>query len=222
MTDIRPFGDAALHVELGEPATPAGLATVGRVHDLVARVAADRAVGGPWGAPVPGIASVLVPFDVRLVDQREAARRLARLVSAVAADLAPASEPRVHVIPVRYGGEDGPDLGVVAERLGLQPAQVVERHADMCYTVYILGFMPGFAYLGDLPDSLVLPRRETPRQRVPAGSVAIAGRRTAVYPTTTPGGWHRIGRTDVRMWDMDRDPPALLRPGDRVRFEPVG
>ena len=91
----------------------------------------------------------------------------------------------------------------------------------MTYRVAMLGFMPGFAYLGDLPDELRLPRRDTPRTSVPAGSVAIAGRHTAVYPATTPGGWHLLGRTDVAPWDIDRDPPALLRPGDRVRFEPV-
>ena len=123
---------------------------------------------------------------------------------------------------VRYGGDGGPDLVEVAERLGLAPRQVVELHASVLYRVAILGFMPGFAYLGEVPEALRLARRETPRGRVPAGSVAIAGRQTAVYPAATPGGWHLIGHTDTLLWDIERDPPAILRPGDHVRFEPVG
>ena len=126
-----------------------------------------------------------------------------------------------HHIPVRYGGADGPDLLEVAERVGLASERVAELHASVVYRVAILGFMPGFAYLGELPQALRLPRRDTPRTRVPAGSVAIAGLQTAVYPAATPGGWHLLGRTDVRLWDIDRDPPAMLRPGDQVRFEPI-
>jgi KipI family sensor histidine kinase inhibitor len=218
--EIRPFGEAALHVELGDTPDPETLA---RVHALVGRVAADRALGAPWGTPVPGMASVLVPFDLHAVDPTEAAQRLGRLADAeVDAAGAPELEPCLHRIPVRYGGEHGPDLADVAERLGLAADRVVELHASVCYTVYILGFMPGFAYLGDLPEALALPRRDTPRPRVPAGSVAIAGRRTAVYSAATPGGWHLIGRTETHLWDVDRDPPALLRPGDLVRFEPLG
>jgi len=122
------------------------------------------------------------------------------------------------VIHVRYGGEAGPDLDAVAERCGLTPAQVVEVHASVVYRAYMLGFAPGFAYLGELPGELELERLDTPRQRVPAGSVAIAGRQTAVYPSSTPGGWHLIGRTDAVVWDAGRDQPALIQPGNAVRF----
>jgi KipI family sensor histidine kinase inhibitor len=127
----------------------------------------------------------------------------------------------VQTIAVRYGGDAGPDLDAVAERTGLTPSAVVELHASVTYLVHMLGFAPGFAYLGTLPAALELPRRAEPRTHVPAGSVAIAGRQTAVYPFATPGGWHLIGRTDEPMWDPGADPPARLRPGMRVRFVPA-
>jgi KipI family sensor histidine kinase inhibitor len=118
-------------------------------------------------------------------------------------------------IPVRY---DGPDLPEVAERTGLTVAEVIARHSTRSYRAYACGFQPGFAYLGDLDEALVLPRRASPRLRVPPGSVAIAGMQTAVYPLQTPGGWHLIGSTPLRMFDANREPPALIRPGDVVRF----
>lgn len=118
-------------------------------------------------------------------------------------------------IPVRY---DGPDLIEVATRTGLTVEEVIARHSSRTYRSYMSGFVPGFAYLGDLDESLVLARRTVPRVRVAAGSVAIAGRQTAVYPLDTPGGWHLIGTTTVTMFDATRDPPALIRAGDAVRF----
>jgi allophanate hydrolase subunit 1 len=124
---------------------------------------------------------------------------------------------RAHLIRVRY---DGPDLADVAQRTGLSVADVVARHSGRWYHVYLLGFVPGFAYLGELDPALVLPRRTEPRPRVSAGSVAIAGVQTAVYPLTTPGGWHLIGRTATVLFDPAADPPATLAPGDRVRFVP--
>ena len=123
-------------------------------------------------------------------------------------------------IEVTYGGSDGPDLDEVAARSGLTPAEVVEAHAGATYVVQLLGFAPGFAYLGGLPEALHLPRRAEPRERIPAGSVAIAGPRSAVYPGGTAGGWHLIGRTAERMWDIQRQPPNRLAVGDRVRFLP--
>ena len=217
MTEIRPFGDGALQVVLGAADDPG---TLSRVHTLARRVGDDRTARAMWGAPVPGLTTLLVPFDPQAWSADEADARLRRLVAELTAETEPIPST-LHRIPVRYGGADGPDLGEVAERLGLSPEQVVELHGSMCYTVYILGFMPGFGYLGDLPEALRLPRRDTPRAQVPGGSVAIAGRHTAVYPSSSPGGWHLLGRTDIRPWDIHRDPPALLRPGDQVRFEPV-
>ena len=123
--------------------------------------------------------------------------------------------PSLLEIRIRY---DGPDLNEVAERTGLTVAAVIQRHSSRTYRAYMSGFAPGFAYLGDLDEVLALPRRSVPRTRVPRGSVAIAGVQTAVYPLDTPGGWHLIGTTTAVMFDAQREPPALIRAGDVVRF----
>jgi inhibitor of KinA len=130
-------------------------------------------------------------------------------------------EPRQVEIPVCYGGEHGRDLADVCAIHGITPAQAIELHSSVTYLVYFLGFVPGFAYLGGLPDGLVTPRLATPRRRVPAGSVGIAGSQTGVYPFATPGGWRLLGRTPLRMFRADRDGLSLLSIGDRVRFTPI-
>jgi KipI family sensor histidine kinase inhibitor len=123
-------------------------------------------------------------------------------------------------IPVRYGGAAGPDLETVAGALGLPPDDLMLLHASRIYRVLFLGFVAGFAYCGTLPAELALPRRSTPRTKVEAGSIVIAGRMTAVMPVDSPSGWHVIGRTSVPVWDLGRREPALLAPGDAVRFVP--
>lgn len=130
-------------------------------------------------------------------------------------------EPRHVEIPVCYGGEYGPDLDEVAALHKTTPEQVIELHSSASYLVYFLGFVPGFAYLGELSSELVTPRLATPRKRVPAGSVGIAGNQTGVYPFETPGGWRLLGRTPVSMFRTDRDGLSLLSIGDRVRFVPT-
>lgn len=125
---------------------------------------------------------------------------------------------RVVEIPVRYGGDDGPDLADVAAHTGLTPEEVVRRHSAGSYTVYFLGFQPGFAYLGGLDPALATPRRTEPRLAVPAGAVGIGGEQTGVYPAAAPGGWQLIGRTVLPLFLPERDPPSLLAPGDTVRF----
>ncbi|MBL8470415.1 MAG: 5-oxoprolinase subunit PxpB [Rhodocyclaceae bacterium] len=123
-------------------------------------------------------------------------------------------------IPARFGGADGPDMAEVAAHAGLTAQGVVELYCAQSYKVYMMGFAPGFAYLGGLPTRLHVPRRGTPRLKVPAGSVAIGGAQTGVYPMDLPGGWNLIGRTGARLFDLAADPPCLLQPGDRVRFIP--
>lgn len=123
-------------------------------------------------------------------------------------------------IPVIYGGHLGPDLPLVAEHSGLTPQQVVELHASQAYVVWFLGFQPGFAYLGGLPDKLAMPRRAEPRVHVPAGTVGIGGQHTGIYPLNTPGGWQLIGHTSLALFDARQPEPVLLRPGDTVRFVP--
>jgi len=130
-------------------------------------------------------------------------------------------EPRQVEIPVCYGGEHGPDLIDVSEIHGMTPAKVIELHSSTTYVVYFLGFVPGFAYLGELPEALVTPRLPTPRRNVPPGSVGIAGRQTGVYPVATPGGWRLLGRTPLSMLRPEQDGFSLLSIGDRVRFTPI-
>ena len=164
----------------------------------------------------PAYASILIEFDP-LTIRHAGVQRIARdLVAQTAA--APLPEPRTVEIPVAYGGEYGPDLEAVAALTGHSPEEVVELHSSAEYLVYFLGFSPGFPYLGGMPESIAAPRLGTPRKRVPAGSVAIGGQQTGVYPMTSPGGWRIIGRTTLRLFDPDADPPALLRMGDHVRF----
>jgi KipI family sensor histidine kinase inhibitor len=215
--DVWPHGDAALLVTFGN-AIDAGINR--RVHAAARAVQLARRGGGPWSTPIPAYASLLVGYDASRVDYAEARVALKAVLGEVRDPVDQEPERTPIEIPVRYGGDEGPDLSAVAERTGLTPAQVVELHSSVVYRAYMLGFAPGFAYLGELPAELEVPRLATPRQRVPAGSVAIAGRQTAVYPLRTPGGWNLIGRTDAVVWDVQRSPPALIGAGDYVRFVP--
>jgi KipI family sensor histidine kinase inhibitor len=168
---------------------------------------------------IPGARTLFVLFDPHLLDRESLARKLKR---AAEDSSAPPPESRLFRFPVAYGGEHGPDLESLARDHGLDPQEVARRHAGAEYTVAFLGFSPGFAYLTGLPADLSTPRRDSPRPRVAAGSVAIGGEYTAVYPEEFPGGWRLIGRSPVRLFDPSASPPALLRAGDRVRFEPIG
>jgi UPF0271 protein len=211
---VVPFGERAFLSEFGVGVDES---THDRVHALTAAITAQAGEFGLGESPVAGYTSVLVSFDPESVEPTTVADWLEALASQRVADAA-VREPVVHQIPVRYGGADGPDLEEVASRTGLEPDHVIESHLAADYRVYLLGFSPGFGYLGPLPPSLRLPRRDEPRLRVAPGSVAIAGAQTAVYPHQTAGGWHILGRTDERLWDASAERPALLRPGDRVRF----
>jgi len=157
-----------------------------------------------------------------LVILREGAEPTHALIDALERDRedVAASPGREHRFAVRYGGEDGPDLDDIARRAGLSAEEVIARHSAGEYVVAFVGFSPGFPYLLGLDPALATPRLETPRVRVAPGSVGIGGPWTGVYPAATPGGWRLLGRTDVELFDPLRDPPALLAPGDRVRFLP--
>jgi KipI family sensor histidine kinase inhibitor len=202
---VYPLGDAAVLAVLGTRLDPA-LNT--RAIALAAALKKRRDVR----QTVAGHASVTVQFDPDHVTHEALAAAIRRL----ATKRPPLEEPgRLHRIPVVY---DGPDLEAVAAQLRLTPQQVVEIHSRPIYRAFLVGFVPGWAYLGPLPDELVLPRRPVPRTQVPAGSVAIAGHQTGVYPLNSPGGWHLIGRTTVKLFLPDSDPPSLFRAGDRVKF----
>lgn len=169
---------------------------------------------------VPSYTTLLVVFDPVRVTPCEARRQLIDIL----ARLKPAdagTSGNVHELPTWYDPQTGPDLQRVADLSGLSVSAVIEAHASREYRVFALGFAPGFAFMGLLDEALTCPRLDTPRQKVPAGSVAIAGQQTAAYPVVTPGGWNLIGRTPARLFDRTRDGFSLLRVGDRVRFVPV-
>jgi inhibitor of KinA len=170
---------------------------------------------------IPSGRSLLVLIDPLRVEPDQAESFLREVTTTRSPPAHPIDPPREIIIPVCYDPALAPDLEPVAARLCLSPDELAALHADAEYTVECLGFSPGFAYLLGLPAPLHLPRRDSPRPRVPAGSVAIAGERSGVYPQSTPGGWHLIGRTPMTLFDPSRDKPALLSVADTVRFRPI-
>jgi KipI family sensor histidine kinase inhibitor len=213
--EIAPAGDAAVLVRLGADIS---LAAHSRVLALLHALDDDPPAG--LRDLVPAYASLLVVFDPAITTP-DAVETYVRARLSSLPVRRNSRRGRLVRIPVRYGGTDGPDLEDVADLAGLPPEEVVRRHASAEYRVYFLGFVAGFPYLGGLPPGLGVPRLPSPRPQVPAGSVAIGGQQTGIYPVAAPGGWRLIGRTSSRLFDPAADPPALLRPGDRVRFEPV-
>jgi inhibitor of KinA len=167
----------------------------------------------------PAYCSLLITFDAAAVDHAEVQETISGLEKS--ARKLPEAKPRLVEVPVCYGGEFGPDLEYVAERRGLTAEKVVELHIAQTYHAYFLGFAPGFAYLGDVAEEIAVPRLETPRKEVAAGSVGIAGRQTAIYPFATPGGWRLIGRTPLDIFRKDREPMGLIAIGDQVSFRPI-
>lgn len=212
---VTPLGDGALTLTFGNGISE----ELSEAVVMRARAIGDAAIVGVTDV-VPSYATVTVFYDAATIGYDDMRRRVLDVVGD-GVDFEPSSaqvERRIHRIPVAYDGED---LAEVANRTGLSTAGVISLHSEMEYRVFVTGFVPGFAYLGVLDERLSLPRREAPRKRVPAGSVAIAERQTGVYPASTPGGWHLIGTTTERMFDPRRTRPALLCVGDLVRFDPL-
>lgn len=205
---IHPLGETALLAELGSRLdTALNTRAIALAAALKKRRDVRQAVAGHTGVTVQ-----FDPDQITLDALGAAIRRLAT-------KRPPMEEPgRLHRIPVVY---DGADLDDVAAHLGLTTERVIELHTRPIYRVFLVGFVPGWAYLGPLPDELTLPRRATPRTHVPAGSVAMAGQQTGIYPLDSPGGWNLIGRTSVKLFFPDSDPPSLFRAGDRVKFFPI-
>jgi KipI family sensor histidine kinase inhibitor len=211
---FAPCGDSALLVTLGDRID---LALNRRVHALARRLDEDPLPG--LVAAVPGYTALLVHYDPLLLDYERVlawAQAQTRRVQAADDDALP--PPRRVEVPTLYGGEHGPDLDFVAAHCGLPPEEVVRRHTARDYPVYLIGFAPGFPYLGGLDESIAAPRLPSPRLKVPAGSVGIAGAQTGIYSVDSPGGWRLIGWTPLKLFDPARQPASLLAPGDLVRF----
>ena len=210
---ILSLGDAALTIEFGQEIDPA---INERVTAFAETVRAQR-----WEGVldvVPTYCSVTIHVDPLGVDLDTLTSRLLQLPKTAQHGI---RSGRHHRIPVLYGGEAGPDLHDVASFAKLSAADVIRLHASVLYRVYMLGFSPGFPYLGLVPEPLAMPRLPTPRITVPAGSVGIAGTQTGIYPISTPGGWRIIGRTPIALYRPHSATPFLLNPGDLVRFEPI-
>lgn len=210
---FRACGDGALVVEFGDR-IERGLSEA--VLGLDARLGA-RALPGVIET-VPTYRSLLIEYDPLVLPPEELEAAVDAALEGEDLDRRPA---RRFELPVCYEPEVAPDLKEVADRAGLDPDAVVRLHTGVDFHVYMIGFLPGFPYMGDLPEPLVQPRRQEPRVRLPAGSVAIATRMTAIYPIESPGGWHLIGSCPVRLFTPENDPPALLAPGDTVRFKAI-
>jgi inhibitor of KinA len=206
-------GDRALTIEFGDITDRALSREVLRLDRVIRAVRPAGIV-----ETVPTFRSLLVHYDPLATSRGDLERAIGGLLDR---DERAEADARLWRIPVCYAGEFAPDLAEVARLTGLAPADVVVLHSGVRYHVYMLGFLPGFPYMGDLPPQLALPRRADPRLRVPSGSIAIATALTAIYPYESPGGWHLIGATPIRFFDPARNPPSLLAAGDAVLFEPI-
>lgn len=211
---IRPLGDAALIVSLGQSIEPA---VNDRVRLLHRSLAED---------PIAGIVETVPTYCSLVVHYRPEILRWAPLCQALRQRLrdvehAPSLPDETVEIPVLYGGEEGPDLPFVAQQAKLSVEDVIRIHSQSLYRIYMLGFAPGFSYLGGMDSRIAAPRLETPRVRIPAGSVGIAGEQTGIYPLDSPGGWRLIGRTPRRLYAPNRPQPILLRAGCGLRFRPI-
>jgi KipI family sensor histidine kinase inhibitor len=208
-TSIEPLGDSLLRLSVGDTISE-------ETSELVAaraRLIREARLDGVTDI-VASYTTLGIHYDPLAIAFEDLRDRIAAMMEEIP-ETASSEEPVVREIAVRYDGED---LDEVARRTSLSTTEVIEIHCGIEYRVFVVGFVPGFAYLGTLDEKLAHPRRDTPRKRVPPGSVAIAERQTGIYPSATPGGWHIIGTTSEKMFDASRERPALLRVGDRVRF----
>jgi inhibitor of KinA len=214
---VLPLGDRAITFELGDKIDPVISQKIRAVNFLLS----DAIIGGKLDGVIETVATfrsltvhynplVLYPIDVEQ-----------KILPFFEHSINLNARPKIWDIPCCYEGEYAPDIEDVAKRCSLSVQDVIQRHSSPVYDAYMLGFLPGFAFLGTLDEDLVLPRRDEPRTAVPKASVAIADQLTAIYPSESPGGWHLIGRTNLELFDVKRDEPAMVKAGDQVRFIPV-
>lgn len=213
-TKYIPAGDKSLVMEFGNSISPDINA---KIRNMVKTLDESKIVG--IEEVIPTYRSLLIIYDPLLIGYDGLVNKLKELEKA-SADT-DSAEARIVEIPTVYGGEYGPDIEFVAEHNNLTVEEVIKIHSSTDYLVYMLGFTPGFAYLGGMDERIETPRLQTPRTKIPAGSTGIAGKQTGIYPIDSPGGWQLIGRTPVKLYDPLADPPVLLNAGDYVRFVPI-
>lgn len=216
---IIPASDSALLIEFGDSID---YAVNAKVYSLQRRIETSE-INEAVTEFIPSYRSLLVEYDPAksvYQDMHDRVAELAESSDVSDGSIAEASE-ETHQIPVAYGGELGPDLDTVAEHAGLTSQEVIDIHSGTDYHVFMLGFAPGFPYLGGMDERIACPRLATPRTLVPAGSVGIAEAQTGVYPNASPGGWQLIGRTPMKLFDVDADPPVAMLPGTKVNFVPI-
>ncbi|NWG01388.1 MAG: 5-oxoprolinase subunit PxpB [Syntrophaceae bacterium] len=208
------MGDRGLLLELGDEISR-------EINEKVRRMALAIQVEAIEGIieTIPTYRSLLIIYNPTVLPTEDLKKRLRRIEEGL--QQTPLPEPKVTRIPMVYGGIYGPDLEGVAKYLQIPPEEVIHLHCGQPYLIYMIGFMPGFPYMGELPEQLAVPRLKTPRLIVPKGSVAIAQRQTGIYSMESPGGWQILGRTPVELFDPEKDPPALLQMGDFVQFYPI-
>jgi KipI family sensor histidine kinase inhibitor len=208
---IVPLGDSSVLVQFGNEID---ISVNRRVHALADLVETSSLPGVV--ETVPAYGTLLVHYDPLILSFTQIKNILQEKISQVEGNAS--RKPRQAEVPVRYGGEYGIDLESVARHLQMRVEEVIRIHTQRTYTVYMMGFTPGFPYMGKLDDALVMPRLETPRTHVPAGTVAIAGLQTGIYPIASPGGWQLIGWTPLKLFDPASETPFLFAPGDEVKF----
>jgi len=208
---IVPLGDSTVLVQLGDEIN----LTINQHVHVLANLIITSSMNGVIEV-VPAYATLLVHYDPLLLSFTQMKAHLHTQISQM--EEIESRKPRRINVPVRYGGELGPDLEFVASHCGLRGEDVIRIHSEKIYTVYMMGFTPGYPYMGKLNDALIMPRLETPRTRVPAGTVAIAGSQTGIYSIESPGGWQLIGWTPVKLFDLGSESPFLFSPGDEVKF----
>ena len=211
---IRPAGDASLLIEFGQEISPEINAKITATVQLMKEQHIEGVVD-----IIPAFCSLLINYDSRVLSYDDLSKRMKRLLNIEIK--AGESGRRVFEIPVCYGGQYGPDLANIAEHAGLTEEEVIEIHSSRDYLIYMLGFLPGFCYLGGLDERIHTPRLANPRLKINAGSVGIGGSQTGIYPLDSPGGWQLMGMTPVKTYDPDREVPILLSAGDYIRFIPV-
>jgi len=211
---ISAYGDHALHIQYDADGFSAA------INDAVHSLASQLKTVSHWVDVMTGYDSLVVTFDSALLDMASAKRKVEDVLLHTQQLKTPHPEAHLIELPVHYGGEYGPDIKIISAATGLSETALIEMHAAQTYRVCMMGFIPGFAFLSEAPTALHHPRHDTPRARVPAGSIGIANWQTGIYGLESPGGWQIIGRTSTVLFDKTRDVPSRLQTGDQIRFIP--